>query len=97
MLLLFYTVLVFLKVCLKWNLIIQVCTAGWQGWGCEDGGAAQGWTTVLTGVCLLTLSNIFFLPPAIIAARRRLYSQALLFMATMIASILYHACDNEVS
>ncbi|XP_071520688.1 post-GPI attachment to proteins factor 6-like isoform X2 [Panulirus ornatus] len=73
-----------------------VCTAGWQGWGCEDGEAAQGWTTVLTGVCLLTLSNIFFLPPAIIAARRHLYSQALLFMATMIASVLYHACDNEV-
>ncbi|XP_042228879.1 transmembrane protein 8B-like isoform X2 [Homarus americanus] len=73
-----------------------VCTAGWRGWGCEDGGSAQGWTSVLTGLCLLTLSNIFFLPPIIIAARRHLYSQALLFTATMIASIFYHACDNEV-
>nr|XP_053635824.1 transmembrane protein 8B-like [Cherax quadricarinatus] len=73
-----------------------VCSAGWQGWGCEDGEAAQGWDTVITGLCLLTLSNIFFLPPTIIAARRHLYSQALLFTATMIASIFYHACDNEV-
>lgn len=73
-----------------------MCTEGWQGWGCEDGNAAQGWSTVLTGVCLLTLSNVFFLPPTVMALRRCLYSQALLFSATMVASVLYHACDNEV-
>lgn len=73
-----------------------VCKAGWEGWGCENGGDAKGWTTVLTGVCFLTVSNIFFLPPAIIAVRRRLFSQALLFIATMIASVFYHTCDNEV-
>ncbi|XP_063843787.1 uncharacterized protein LOC135090714 isoform X1 [Scylla paramamosain] len=73
-----------------------MCTEGWQGWGCEDGDAARGWSTVLTGVCLLTLSNVFFLPPTIMALRRCLYSQALLFSATMVASVVYHACDNEV-
>ncbi|KAK7082689.1 Protein of unknown function (DUF3522) [Halocaridina rubra] len=73
-----------------------MCTEGWKGWGCEDGEEAKGWTTVLTGVCLLTVSNIFFLPPAIIAVRRHLFSQALLFVATMIASVFYHTCDNEV-
>ncbi|XP_068218085.1 transmembrane protein 8B-like isoform X2 [Palaemon carinicauda] len=73
-----------------------VCKAGWEGWGCENGGDAKGWTMVLTGLCLLTVSNIFFLPPAIIALRRRLFSQALLFIATMIASVFYHTCDNEV-
>ncbi|MPD06608.1 Transmembrane protein 8B [Portunus trituberculatus] len=73
-----------------------MCTEGWQGWGCEDGDAARGWSTMLTGVCLLTLSNVFFLPPTIMALRRCLYSQALLFSATMVASVVYHACDNEV-
>lgn len=78
-------------------MIFQVCREGWQGWGCEDGDEAQGWSNVVTGVCLLTLSNLFFLPPAVVAFRRRLFSQALLFVATMVASVLYHACDNEVS
>ncbi|ROT80497.1 transmembrane protein 8B isoform X2 [Penaeus vannamei] len=73
-----------------------ICTAGWEGWGCEDGAAYQGWNAFLTGLCLLTVSNVFFIPPTIIAIRRRLYAQALLFTATMIASIFYHACDNEV-
>ncbi|KAK3885702.1 hypothetical protein Pcinc_010089 [Petrolisthes cinctipes] len=73
-----------------------VCREGWQGWGCEDGDEAQGWSNVVTGVCLLTLSNLFFLPPAVVAFRRRLFTQALLFIATMVASVLYHACDNEV-
>lgn len=82
---------------LNFLMIFQVCREGWQGWGCEDGDEAQGWSNVVTGVCLLTLSNLFFLPPAVVAFRRRLFSQALLFIATMVASVLYHACDNEVS
>lgn len=77
-------------------ILLQICTAGWEGWGCEDGAAYQGWNAFLTGLCLLTVSNVFFIPPTIIAIRRRLYAQALLFTATMIASIFYHACDNEV-
>ncbi|XP_076039876.1 post-GPI attachment to proteins factor 6 isoform X2 [Oratosquilla oratoria] len=73
-----------------------VCTEGYRGWGCQDATLAKGWENVMTGVCLLTLSNVFFLPPAVLAARRKLYTESLLYTATMAASTVYHACDNEV-
>ncbi|RXG61843.1 Transmembrane protein 8B [Armadillidium vulgare] len=73
-----------------------ICQEGWQGWGCHNGQYAQTWPSFLSSICLLTLSNIFFLPPILLAAKWRFYSQALLFTATMIASVFYHACDSEV-
>ena len=74
-----------------------ICHEGWRGWGCHDGAMAQGWLSFITGLLFLTFSNVFFLPPALLALRRKLYSQALLFLATMVASVLYHTCDNQVN
>ena len=51
---------------------------------------------MFSGICLLTLSNVFFIPPILLAAKRKLYTQTVLFTATMVASIFYHACDSEV-
>ncbi|CAL4073668.1 unnamed protein product [Meganyctiphanes norvegica] len=72
-----------------------LCHEGWSGWGCEERVDTQGLGSVLDSPVLLTLSNVFFLPPALLAAKRRLYSHALLFTATMVASVLYHTCDTD--
>lgn len=74
-----------------------ICHHGWRGWGCHDGQHAVGWPSLMSGICLLTVSNIFFLPAIFLAMKWKFYVQALLFTSTMVASILYHACDSEVS
>ncbi|KAJ9580903.1 hypothetical protein L9F63_023918, partial [Diploptera punctata] len=71
------------------------CLGGYKGWGCTDSSEATPEGLLLLTTLLLTLSNIFFLPAVLIALRRHLITEALVYLATMVFSTFYHACDQE--
>ncbi|XP_071439145.1 post-GPI attachment to proteins factor 6 [Hetaerina americana] len=71
------------------------CLGGYSGWGCTDGQNALLHSTLLLNTLLLTLSNVFFLPAILLALRQYMISEALVYLATMIFSTFYHACDED--
>ncbi|XP_015609576.1 post-GPI attachment to proteins factor 6 isoform X3 [Cephus cinctus] len=71
------------------------CFGGYKGWGCTDATNASPMASVLLTTLMLTLSNGFFLPAIYLAIRRGLYTEGLVYFATMLFSSLYHACDQQ--
>ena len=70
------------------------CAPGRRGWTCDLADPDQSKHSTLNTL-LLTLSNFSFLPAIILAFQRKIYGQFLVYAATMIFSIFYHACDQE--
>ncbi|XP_076760727.1 post-GPI attachment to proteins factor 6 [Xylocopa sonorina] len=72
------------------------CFEGYKGWGCTDATSAKLESSLLMTTLMLTLSNGFFIPAIYLAVRRGLYTEGLVYLATMLFSSLYHACDQHV-
>ncbi|OQV23227.1 Transmembrane protein 8B [Hypsibius exemplaris] len=73
-----------------------VCAAGWKGWDCQDGSEAESTVTLIMAVVFLTLSNLIFLPAAVVAIRREYYPEAVVYLCTCFFSSFYHACDQPL-
>ena len=73
------------------------CSAGYRGWTCDNSEEAEGHLKLISDTLLLTLSNLFFLPAVILAIRYRLYTESLIYTATMFFSTFYHTCDQEIN
>lgn len=71
------------------------CFGGYQGWGCTDSTNAHRQPSLVLSSLMLVLSNLCFIPAIYLAARRRLYTESLVYLATMLFSSLYHACDQK--
>ncbi|XP_035261912.1 post-GPI attachment to proteins factor 6 [Anguilla anguilla] len=71
-----------------------VCKAGWRGWSCTDNGTAQTYARQMAAALLLTLSNLLFIPPIVVAVYRCYIVEASVYLFTMFFSTFYHACDQ---
>ncbi|XP_050583175.1 transmembrane protein 8B-like isoform X4 [Bombus affinis] len=72
------------------------CFEGYKGWGCTDATSANPESSLLITTLILTLSNGFFIPAIYLAVKRGLYTEGLVYLATMLFSSLYHVCDQHV-
>lgn len=76
-----------------WSFSSCSCAPGYRGWTCDQ--VDQAMPHSMSNTLLLTLSNLFFLPAIALAFYRGAYAQCLVYAATMVFSIFYHACDQE--
>lgn len=69
------------------------CSSGYGGWDCSDDSRMDSQTDMILSVMLLTLSNILFFFSIYVAIIRLYYTEAAMYILTMIFSTFYHACD----
>ncbi|XP_041085636.1 post-GPI attachment to proteins factor 6-like isoform X2 [Polyodon spathula] len=70
------------------------CKAGQRGWSCSDAREAQSYARQMLAALLLTLSNLMFIPPIVVAVYRYHIVEASVYLFTMFFSTFYHACDQ---
>lgn len=70
------------------------CKAGQRGWSCTDASEAQSYARQMLAALLLTLSNLMFIPPIVVAVYRYYIVEASVYLFTMFFSTFYHACDQ---
>jgi len=79
------------------NLIsVCECSKGYQGYGCTEiipGNSNQN--NDINQVLFLTMSNLVFILPVLLALYRRWYIESLLYFYNMFFSTFYHACDQK--
>lgn len=73
------------------------CASGYKGWTCDETMEADPAFKLVSDTLLLTLSNLFFLPAILLSLYYRLYTESLLYLATMFFSTFYHTCDQEIN
>ena len=71
------------------------CAPGRRGWTCDQIADPNQSKHSTLNTLLLTLSNFSFLPAIILAFQQKIYGQFMVYSATMLFSIFYHACDQE--
>ncbi|XP_077982038.1 post-GPI attachment to proteins factor 6-like [Glandiceps talaboti] len=71
-----------------------VCSDNYGGWACTNDTYAHSDSFLLLQTCLLSLSNLFFLPAIIIAGYRWMFVESLVYFYTMFFSGFYHLCDS---
>ncbi|XP_059082591.1 uncharacterized protein LOC131880099 [Tigriopus californicus] len=71
------------------------CLNGYKGWTCDDSSRTDPSWKYVFHTLLLTLSNFAFLPAIVLALYYGLYTESLIYLATMIFSLFYHTCDQE--
>ncbi|EFN79045.1 Transmembrane protein 8, partial [Harpegnathos saltator] len=71
------------------------CFEGYAGYDCTEVVNTTAAILSVLSVTMLTLSNAFFIPAIYLAAKRKLYAEGLVYLATMLFSSFYHACDQN--
>ncbi len=71
------------------------CFSGYGGWTCDEPISDHSEYEFMLNTLFLTLSNFAFLPAVFLALKFRLFTEALIYTATMLFSTFYHTCDRE--
>lgn len=71
-----------------------LCIKGYRGWDCTEDSQVPSSFSILLASLLLTLSNLLFIPSIYFAARRKYYTEAVIYFFAMFFSTFYHACDS---
>ncbi|XP_044017374.1 transmembrane protein 8B-like, partial [Aphidius gifuensis] len=71
------------------------CFGGYKGWACTDDKYVKQYNYTLLSSMTLIISNIFFIPSILLSIKRKLYTESLVYISTMIFSSIYHACDES--
>lgn len=76
-------------------IIVTFYSPGYTGYDCINRSNATAAISPILSATMLISSNAFFIPAIYLAAKRELYAEALVYLATMLFSSFYHACDQN--
>jgi hypothetical protein len=71
------------------------CNTGYIGYGCTESSSIFVLSGYVGKVLFLTMSNLLFMLPVLLALYRRWYIESLMYFYNMFFSTFYHACDQQ--
>ncbi|KOB71277.1 Uncharacterized protein OBRU01_08413, partial [Operophtera brumata] len=83
----------YLSLRLFCDSVVCPCRTSDDGWDCSDDSRMDSRAYMLVSVLLLTVSNLLFIFSTYVAIVRRYYTEAMMYVFTMVFSTFYHACD----